>query len=262
MSAGRRLIVNADDFGRAPGINRAIVEAHLRGIVTSTTLMVNLPWTAEAVQLARGTPTLDLGLHLSFCYGPPLAGRSSLVGDDGRLQRDMARLAAVATADDLERETHAQLARFVELVGRLPSHLDSHLHVHAWPVAREPVARIAHEHGLPVRPATPELARYLRSAGVRTPQHFINSFFAPGQMTLERLLTELDALPVGTSELMCHPGYDDAALADSSFRAEREAELALLYSPAVRAAVEARGIGLVTYSAVLRMNATADLIPC
>src|SRR3954468_23808 len=109
MSAARRLIVNADDSGRSPGINRGVIEAHARGIVTSTTLMVNLPWSEGAAALARTVPALDLGLHLSFCYGPPLAGHSSLVGEDGRLQRDLARLAAEATAGDIEREAWAQL---------------------------------------------------------------------------------------------------------------------------------------------------------
>src|SRR5689334_24405023 len=111
MTRGRRLIVNADDFGRAPGVSRGIVEAHRRGIVTSTTLMANLPWAVDALELARTAPALDLGLHLCFCYGPPLApGPSSLLGPDGRLSRDLERLAARATADDIAREARAQLA--------------------------------------------------------------------------------------------------------------------------------------------------------
>jgi predicted glycoside hydrolase/deacetylase ChbG (UPF0249 family) len=248
MTGAVRLIVNADDFGRSPGVSRGIVEAHRDGIVTSTTLMANLPWAAAAVELARTEPNLDLGLHLSVCYGPPLARPdSSLVGDDGRLDRDLVALARRIQPDDVEREARAQLARFVELTGRLPSHLDSHLHLHAWPVCWEPIARIAREYGLPVRPASPELANYLRARAIRTVDHFVDDFFAPGQMTIYNLVAVLDRLPRGTSELMCHPGYADGALADSSFREQRERELEILRAPEIRQAITERGIVLTTH---------------
>lgn len=251
LAARPRLIVNADDFGRAPGVSRGIVAAHRRGIVTSTTLMTNLPWAADAVALTADAPRLAIGLHLSLCYGPPVCENvPSLVGDDGRLNRDLAVLAARATAEDIEREARAQLARFVDLTGRLPTHLDSHLHVHAWPVCHAPIIALAREHDLPVRAADPHLARVLQGSGVATTDAFINAFFAPGQMTLERLLTVIEELRPGITELMVHPGYDDPALADSSFRTQRECELTMLTMPEVRAAIERRGIELVTWDEV------------
>ena len=72
MTEPRRLIVNADDFGRSPGVNRGIVEAHRHGIVSSATLMANLPWSAAAASLADSVPSLGVGLHLNYCYGTPL----------------------------------------------------------------------------------------------------------------------------------------------------------------------------------------------
>lgn len=243
----RRLIVNADDFGRAPGVSRGIVEAHRAGIVTSTTLMVNLIWSRDASDLATRVPSLGVGLHLSFCYGDSLASdASSLIGDDGRLDRDLDRLRSKLLAEDVEREARAQLERFRKLTGRNPTHLDSHQHVHSWSEVRDIVAQIARENDLPLRAIDTEHRAFLRRAGVRTADHFVSDFFAPGSMTAERLLAALDALPDGTTELMCHPGYDDSHLADSSFRREREMELMLLCRPDVRQTVSE--VALIDYA--------------
>lgn len=243
----RRLIVNADDFGRAPGVSRGIVEAHRAGIVTSTTLMVNLPWSRDASDLATSVPALGVGLHLSFCYGEPLASDvPSLLGPDGQLERDLKRLRASLLLEDVEREARAQLERFRKLTGRNPTHLDSHQHVHAWPAVRDVLAQIAQENDLPLRAVDADHRAALRRAGVRTTDHFAGDFFAPGSMTVERLMDVLNNLPDGTTELMCHPGYDDAHLADSSFRAEREAELILLCRPDVRELLET--VALVSYA--------------
>jgi predicted glycoside hydrolase/deacetylase ChbG (UPF0249 family) len=110
------------------------------------------------------------------------------------------------------------------------------------------VLALAREQHLAVRPATPAFAEALRAAGVRAPDHFINDFFAPGSMTLNGVLEVLRCLAPGVSELMCHPGYDDDALSDSSFRAQREAEIAILCSAEVRQAIAKHRISLATYA--------------
>lgn len=244
-----RLIVNADDFGRAPGVSRGIVEAHRRGIVTSTTMMVNLPWSQEAATLGHAVPELNIGLHLSFCYGPPVSSNvPTLLGADGRLNRDLIALASRATETDLEREARAQLDAFVALTGRPPTHIDSHLHVHAWPICHAPVIALAREYGLPMRAAAPHLARALRHADVQTTDVFVNDFFGPGQMTRERLLAVINRLEPGLTELMVHPGYDDDALEDSSFRVQREHELAVLTLDEVQLAIDERGIERTTWT--------------
>lgn len=233
----RRLIVNADDFGRAPGVSCGIIEAHRAGIVTSTTLMVNQRWSRDAAHLAESDPALGIGLHLSFCYGEPLAQVPSLTGADGMLDRDLDRLRANLLVEDIEAEGRAQLERFRKLTRRNPTHLDSHQHVHAWPEVRGIIAQIANENELPLRAIDDEHRAFLRGAGVRTTDHFVGDFFAPGSMDAEGLLAALAALPDGVTELMCHPGYDDQHLSDSSFRREREAELMLLCRPDVRNAL-------------------------
>lgn len=248
-SGQTRLIVNADDFGRAPGVSRGILEAHRNGIVTSTTLMANMPFAADALAQASGCPTLDVGLHLSFCYGPAVSDRvTSLLGTDGWLDRDLAALMQRATVADVTCEAEAQLARFVELAGRLPTHIDTHLHLHRWPPFREAVVRLARRYDLPVRAADPELGRLLAQQRVLTTDGFVNDFFTPGTMSRETLLAVVARLGPGLHELMVHPGYDDEHLADSSFRAARETELGLLTAPHVRAALAQREVVLTRWS--------------
>ena len=243
----RRLIVNADDFGRAPGVSRGIVEAHRAGILTSTTLMVNLPWSRDASDLAVSVPALGVGLHLSFCYGESLASDApSLLGDDELLDRNLARLQGRLLVEDIDREARAQLERFRKLTGRNPTHIDSHQHVHSWPEVREAVAQIAQENDLPLRAIDADHRAFLRQLGVRTTDHFVGDFFSPGSMTADRLLIALESLPDGDTELMCHPGYDDAHLADSSFRREREGELMLLCRSDARRATA--GTSLVSFA--------------
>lgn len=244
----RRLIVNADDFGRSPGINHGILDAHQRGIVTSTTLMVNLPPSKPAASMAEGVPTLGIGLHLNFCYGAPVAdGVSSLLGPDGNLDRDLARLRERATTDDINREARAQVTRFRDLMGRNPTHFDSHQHVHSWPAAIEPVAALAREIGVPVRACTNQHRDMLRMVGCSCPDQFIIDFYGEANIDSGTLAGIIAALPSGTTELMCHPGLDDADLADSSYRREREIELATLCSPDIRTLIEDLQIELTTF---------------
>jgi predicted glycoside hydrolase/deacetylase ChbG (UPF0249 family) len=244
----RRLIVNADDFGRAPGVNRGIVAAHQDGIVTSTTLMTNLPASAAAAEAGRQLPRLGVGLHLNFCYGPPLApGPGTLIAADGLLDRDLSGLRERATAHDIDREARAQLSRFRELLGRDPTHIDSHQHIHSWPAAIEPVAALAREIGVPIRASSEQHRDLLRILGIDCPDHFIIDFYGEANIDSGTLAAIIAALPSGTTELMCHPGLDDIDLADSSYRHERETELATLCSPDIRRLIEELQIELTTF---------------
>jgi predicted glycoside hydrolase/deacetylase ChbG (UPF0249 family) len=201
--------------------------------------MVNLPWSAGAASLASQAPGLDIGLHLNFCYGPPLSpDAGSLLGSDRRLDRDLARLRERATASDIDREARAQLAQFRELMRRDPTHLDSHQHVHSWPVAIEPIAALAREIGVPARACTTQHRDTLRMLGVACPDAFIIDFYGEANIDSGTLAAIVTSLPSGTTELMCHPGEDGPELADSSYRREREIELATLCSPDVRMLIE------------------------
>ncbi len=160
----KRLIVNADDFGRSPGINRGILETHLRGIVTSTTVMVNFPDAASGLERALAeAPRLGIGLHLTLTAGRPVSAPEhvrSLLDDDGRFLHISAWPAQLNRFDPehLQREVAAQVDRFISLTGRPPDHLDSHHHAaYLHPASLRAALEIAAGYGIPMRAGLPDL---------------------------------------------------------------------------------------------------------
>lgn len=230
----RRLIVNGDDLGLTSGVNQGILRAHHEGILTSASLMVTMPAWEEAVALARATPSLAVGLHLTLTAGRPLAGAApSLTGPDGRFLR-LPALAASADLAEVEREVWAQVDRF-RATGLALSHIDSHHHAHVQvPAIRAAVLKVAAELGVPVR-------------SVACP--FDTRFYGATNVTPAALIELLGALPEGAVDLMTHPGVVDEPLREiSSYVDEREAELESLTCPAVREAIALYGVQLITYA--------------
>ena len=216
------VIFNADDFGYTRGVNRGIAEAHRKGVVTSATLIVNGLATEEAVQMAREMPGLSVGLHVNFTN----EAQRLVDFDDPQ----------VASA-----EMRRQLDRFVSLVGRLPTHLDSHQHVHRHPVRRKLFEQLATEHGLPLRD-TPPVA-------------FMGGFYAQWEYgvtdlskvsvaALERMIR--DEVKDGVTEFGCHPGYFDEAM-EMVYHRDRETELRTLCDPRVREILREEGIRLIGF---------------
>jgi predicted glycoside hydrolase/deacetylase ChbG (UPF0249 family) len=229
----RYLIVNADDFGRSRGINRGVALAHEGGIVTSASLMVRWPAAAEAASYARANPGLAVGLHLDLSEWVHDAGGWTpvyrVVPDEGA--------AAVAT------EIHRQLETFRELMGRGPTHLDSHQHIHRSEPTRGLLEELGRTLGVPVRECTPRIT-------------YCGAFYGqtgtgdkvPNAISVEALLALLSALPVGTTELGCHPAAEPEH--GSSYATERTEELRVLCDPRVREALEVHGIALRSFADV------------
>jgi len=216
----RRLIVNADDLGYDPEIDRGILEAHARGIVTCATAMVDTPFAAAALRDAPAT--LGLGLH--------------------------AVLDPEASPAEAARDLRRQLDRFRELRGAAPSHLDSHRHVHARPALLPVFVEAAARAALPLRVLTAEMRRAARAAGVVTADAFLGDAALRPCWTAERLVRALAAPPEGTAELMAHPGYAPRH-ARTSFGPEREEELRALCDPRVRQALARSGAVLASWDA-------------
>jgi predicted glycoside hydrolase/deacetylase ChbG (UPF0249 family) len=214
----KRLIVNADDLGYDPEIDRGILEAHARGIVRSASAMVDTPFAAAALRAAP--PTLGVGLHAVL---DPAAGRAAC-----------------------EAALRAQLARFHALRGRPPTHLDGHKHAHAAPGALAAVIAVAAEARLPVRAVDPPMRAALRAAGIRTSDAFLGDAALRPAWSEASLLEALGRVGEGVTELMAHPGHAPSH-ARTSFGAERAVELAALSSPRVRERVAALGIALTTW---------------
>jgi predicted glycoside hydrolase/deacetylase ChbG (UPF0249 family) len=248
----RLLIVNADDFGRSTGIDDGIVRAHRDGIVTSTTFMTNAPTTEHAASLARATPSLDVGVHLVLTYAKPLTNPArirSLVREDGSFWRPSELLARTIDRAEALTEYRAQFARARELIGREPTHVDTHHWVHDHPALSWAVSELARETGAAARTHTPEQRDEYRAKGVRTTDHFTREFQHPGHIALADLLALLGRLEDGVTELMCHPGEPDADLiATSAYARERPLELAVLTDPRVRDALERQRITLTTFA--------------
>ncbi len=213
-----RLVVNADDLGYDPEIDRGILEAHRLGLVTSASAMVDTPFAERA--LGEAPDTLGLGLHAVLDTG----------------------LDAAAAREEIER----QLRRFERLRGRPPTHLDTHRHAHASPAVLQAVAGAAGSRRLYARALDGAMRKALREAGALAADHFLGDAAARPCWTLERLLSALAAPGEGMSEIMCHPGYRPAR-ARTSFGAEREVELRALTDPRALEAARASGALLVAF---------------
>ncbi len=251
-----KLIVNADDFGYTESVSAGILRAHRDGIVTATTFMTNAPHTAGAAKLARATPSLDVGVHLVLSFNRPLADIArlrSLVDEDGKFLRATELLRRDIDREEALLEYRTQYAKARELLGREPTHLDTHHWVHDHPALEWAIGELALETGAAARIHSDEQRDRLRSRGVRTPDHFAREFQYEGKVGVEALLDLLGRIAKrdGVTELMCHPGETDAALVTrSGYARERPTELATLTDRRVRATVQELGITLATFADV------------
>lgn len=270
-SAGRRLIVNADDFGRSPAINEAIEAAHRDGILTCASLMVSEPFAADAVARARACPALGVGLHLTLVCGRaalPAEANPGLAGVDGQLPAGAARAGwryffRRDLRAALRHEIGAQLDAFAR-TGLPLDHVNGHLNLHLHPAVFRLLLDLAPARGIRALRLTRDrfwlnarLARgawvyrlshaviftllsawarpRLRRAGLRHTRH-VFGLLQNGRVDEAYLLRLLPRLPAGDSELYSHPSLTE-------FRSEFEA----LVSPRVRALAAAEGIRFIRY---------------
>ena len=282
----RRLIVNADDLGLTPGVNRGIVEAHRSGIVTSATLMANASALDDAIRLAGSSPGLSLGCHVVLVDRTPVmdSGQvSTLVNNkrEGRFEEGIAAFAIRALrgqidADQVEAEVTAQI-RKLQSEGVRVTHLDTHKHTHIFPQVLRPILRAARACGVRAirnpfgrvafsqianRPGlwkrygqvkmlnawSAAFAQTVAAAGMSTPDGSLG-IVATGSLDDRLLRLILENLPEGTWELVCHPGYNDDALGKvrTRLRDSREAELRLLTSSDARKWLTQAGVQLISY---------------
>ena len=242
------LIVNADDFGLSAGINRAIIKAHESGILTSATLMANMPATEQAVTLSEDNPSLGVGLHLNFLRGAPLTPPEkirSLLNSDGRFVQRAAAfigriLAMKIDRDELRRELSAQVEKILNL-GVAITHFDSEKNLHFLPLVADVVIRVAQEYGIKAirYPEEGRLAAIsgqsagwfssqgikrrllsrmakraypeLRQAGLCIPDYFWGVKDS-GKMDERAYAAILPWIPGGVTEIMTHPGFVDQEL--------------------------------------------------
>jgi predicted glycoside hydrolase/deacetylase ChbG (UPF0249 family) len=257
----KRLIVNADDFGFTEDVNRGIVVAHQRGILTATTIMATGRAFDDAARLARENPSLDVGVHLV------LVGAEGFPPTISKLIAAIA-LKRIAIYDELARQMRRVLEAGIE-----PTHLDTHKHTHLLPPVLDAVARMSEEFDVPwVRrpfdfpmraggvPWTRRVVsgalgrlrnrfeRTLTRHGCKTTDHFAG-FQMTGHYDAAELAALIRELPEGSTEFMCHPGYctHELRAARTRLRESRERELAALLSGDVKQSLADCEVHLAAY---------------
>jgi len=280
----RRLIVTADDFGRAEAINEAVERGHRDGVLTAASLMVTGAAAADAVARARCLPDLGVGLHLTLVDGVPALPPEripDLVGADGRFTSRLVSLGArIYLWRKVRAQVEAELRAQFELyraTGLPLDHVDSHHHYHLHPTVFALMVPLAKEFGargvrIPFEPPLPSwrarrerlgdrlltaafhaarvarMRRLVRGHGLIANDSMFG-LFDSGGMDTARLAAYIGALPPGLGEIYCHPGahpWDEAHPMPASYRPIDE--FRALIAPEVAARVRDGGIRLTTFS--------------
>jgi chitin disaccharide deacetylase len=273
----KRLIVNADDYGHTKGASEGIRCAHLKGIVSSTTVMMNRPAALTDLEyIKQECPKLGLGLHLVITTGMPVLPASSipsLVRQDGSFYKLDGFLGAIGRLkiSEVRAEWHAQVELFGKITGHMPDHLDSHHHSSYFtPALLEEMLKLAQEVNCPVRrpfnAGEPEahgflpeeldagslgsLAALLEQYNPSQPQYFFDCFYGESatRATLMDVFYRINQSPLETFELMCHPALVDADLMEATaYNTGRGLELDILTTPGLRDELSRLGIDLITF---------------
>jgi hopanoid biosynthesis associated protein HpnK len=277
----RRLIINADDFGASREVNEAVILAHRRGILTSTSLMVSGRAYEHAVTLAKENPRLAVGLHVTCADGYPVMRPSEiphLAGKNGTFPSDPARAGlryffCRNTRKELFNEIAAQFEKFSRS-GLNFSHVDGHCHLHMHPVVLDAVVELCESYrikrvripsdsffsalpflasplltagyALVFKLLTGRMKRKLRKHGFVFPQRVYGNLLT-GKMSLEYVLSLLDGLPQGGSEIYFHPALPCSPARSDSRQFQQFRELCILIDPCVRSKIERLGIIPSTY---------------
>lgn len=249
------LIVNADDFNLTEGVSEGILEAHDRGIVTSTSFMVNLPAPVRIVKELNKRKKLGAGLHLNITLGKPVSSARkipTLVGADGVFHKRAELNFRTLSEAELSLEYVNQIEKFKKLLRRLPTHLDTHHHLHAEKKIFAVLSRVAAGYRLPIRISrlcVPAVRKRLAIRKVLTTDTLIEDLEPRKAWDTGTLTKILAGLKPGIHELMCHPAKCDKALMNiSSFNRAREQELNALCSSGARAVLKKKGISLISFT--------------
>jgi predicted glycoside hydrolase/deacetylase ChbG (UPF0249 family) len=231
----KKVIINADDFGLVQGVNEGIIKAHREGILTSATLMANMPGFDQAVRMAGENPDLGVGAHLNILRGQPVSlaqDVASLLSKDSRFVPSVSRLLREITLkriklDDVEREFRAQLEK-IRGAGIHPSHIDSEKHIHLIRPIFRIVLKLAKEYninkvrfikeyclslrlGQPIKSffislSSASMKTRMSEEGIRAADRFYGVCDS-GQITGDKLEGLLKRVKDGVTEIMVHPGF-------------------------------------------------------
>jgi chitin disaccharide deacetylase len=218
-----KLIVNADDFGFSRGVNYGIIDAYQDGIVNSTTMMVNTPGTEHAVKLAKQHPGLAVGIHLTLTFGKAVSNNVPSITDNNnffRIDKNYHNPSGIIV-EEVEQEWDAQIQKFLSY-GLVPTHLDSHHHIHSWSVLTPVIQRLTQKYQLPVRNIFENPIK-----DVITYSDIFTANFYGDNISIDffdNLYKELPNEESVTIEVMCHPAYIDTFLKENSSYCDKRLE--------------------------------------
>ncbi len=225
-----KLILNADDFGLSPSINKGILECFNEGLISSSTVMMNTPYTDEAIKIIKDNNLKNIGIHLNLTYGKsvlPASEVPSLVDDHGVFHY-VCMLGYYTQYLDAKKELKAQIEKFLSY-GLKPTHLDHHHYFNEIPNILKAYLELAQEYNLPVR-AMDENARNLaKQMGVKTTDEFSFAFHGNGVDistfdVLRSLFWDKDL----SLEILTHVGYIDDYTRGQTNYMQRELEISVL----------------------------------
>ena len=274
----KKLIVNADDFGLTRSVSEGIIEANKKGIVTTTTVMMNQEFTEEALKLSKAAPNLELGVHLVFNSGKPVLDVnevSSLVSEQGMFQKNIFDFRERVKDEELFNEFCAQVDKFIKLYGEKPAHIDCHHWVILFPRFFECYLRVAEKYNVPIRKPILDLENFsdnglkdlmgnvygknleesfskleleIINRKIKCPDNFRAGFYNK-QANIEYLENIINNIPEGTTELMTHAGFvNDELMNKSSYNVGRKNEFNILTDDRVKELLEKNNISLINFS--------------
>lgn len=245
----KKLIMNADDFGMTQGNTIGILLAHAKGVLTSTTCMMNMPYAKFALEEAKKYPELGVGIHLVLTVGRPLIdGAKSYTDENGNFIRpkDYPDRQPHADPDELYKEWKAQMEEFIKVAGHKPTHIDSHHHVHLLPWHIDVAKRLAKEYDLPMRQREQVLDTYEYAR--------VNDQMYGDDANMEFLKNAFDC-DDEILEFMCHPALIDQRLYDmTSYGLPRMKELDLILSDELASYIKENNIELINFSDIKKLK--------
>ncbi len=251
------LIVNADDFNLTEGVSKGILEAHDQGVVTSTSFLVNLPCSVLVLRELKKRSRLGVGLHLNITLGHPVSRPEhipSLLNGVGVFKKRSELDFRKISWEELRAEYEEQIGVFKKIFGRLPTHLDTHHHLHEKRKVFEVLVRTAIRYRLPIRKSRlcdSSTRKVFESHGLMLPNHLLEDLDHRRAWNLSSLRQAIQGMKSGYYELMCHPALCDRALMKkSSFNRPRLQELKALVSPEIKSAIKEKKIRLISFESL------------
>ncbi|MGO5136962.1 carbohydrate deacetylase [Clostridium butyricum] len=251
----KHLIINADDFGYSKAVNLGIMESHINGVLTSTTLMANMPGVDHAVSLLKDMPNLCVGAHLTLTCGKPMLGEkvSTLIKENGYFFKleDVENKVVQMDTNEIYEEWKTQI-RYLLKKGVNLSHIDSHHHVHTFKEHEEIIKVLSEEFNLPVRNCNNVLENKIRFLDLcnYNPIRNMEEKYENVRIECFKLIEEIikKNIQYENTEAMCHPAFlDSYLLENSSFNIARIREVDILCDQLMRDLINKYEIKLCNY---------------